>query len=263
MLKSSTDRPVALDVLAIAAHPDDTEITCGGLLIKMIRMGRKVGVLDLAAGEMGTYGDQHTRAAEAASAAKVMGLAFRTNAGMPDAAIEHTQENKLRIAQVIRDTRPELVVLPHWTQRHPDHLACSQLGYDACFLAGLAKLPIEGEPHRPRKIIYASYYRNTDYSFLVDISDVFEQKLRAIAAYESQFGDASWVEEILEKGATGSSVTEAGRKEVFAPGIHIFDLLYSRSRTLGHLVGVQFAEAYTIKENILIDDPQKMPVRSI
>lgn len=263
MMKYSMDKPVALDVLAIAAHPDDSEITCGGLLIKMIHMGRKVGVLDLAAGEMGTYGDQHTRAAEAASAAKIMGLVFRANTGMPDAAIEHTQENKLRIAQVIRDTRPELVVLPHWTQRHPDHLACSQLGYDACFLAGLAKLPISGEPHRPRKIIYASYYRNTDYSFLVDISDVFEQKLRAIAAYESQFGDTSWVDEILKKGVAGSGVLEAGRKEVFAPGTHIFDLLYSRSRTLGHTVGVQFAEAYTIKENILIDDPQKMPVRSI
>ena len=263
MMKYSMDKPVALDVLAIAAHPDDSEITCGGLLIKMIHMGRKVGVLDLAEGEMGTYGDQHTRAAESELAAKVMGLVFRANAGMPDAAIEHTQESKLRIAQVIRDTRPELVVLPHWTQRHPDHLACSQLGYDACFLAGLAKLPIDGEPHRPRKIIYASYYRNTDYSFLVDISDVFEQKLRAIAAYESQFGDASWVDEIVKKGVARGGIAETGRKEVFAPGTHIFDLLYSRSRTLGHMVGVQFAEAYTIKENILIDDPQKMPVRSI
>jgi bacillithiol biosynthesis deacetylase BshB1 len=261
-MKYSMGKPATLDVLAIAAHPDDAEITCGGLLIKMIRLGRKVGVLDLVAGEMGTYGDQHTRAAEAAAAAKALGLVFRANAEMPDAAVELSQDNKLRIAQVIRDTRPELVVLPHWIQRHPDHLACSQLGYDACFLAGLAKMTLEGQPHRPRKIIYASYYRNTDYSFLVDISDVFEQKLRAIAAYESQFGDSSWVDEIIKKGAAGR-VVESGRKEVFAPGVHIFDLLYSRSRTLGHMVGVQFAEAYTIKENILVDDPQKMPVRSI
>jgi len=251
-----------LDVLAIAAHPDDAEITSGGLLIKMVKLGRKVGLLDLVRGEMGTYGDEHDRAAEAAAAAGIMGLAYRGNADMPDAAIEYTQANKLKIAQVIRETRPELVVLPHWVQRHPDHLACSRLGYDACFLAGLQKLSVKGEPHRPRKIIYASYYRNTDYSFLVDIGEVFEQKLRAIAAYESQFGDASWVDEILSR-ASASSVIESARKDIFSPGIHIFDLLYSRSRALGQLVGVTFAEAYTIKENILIDDPQAMPVRSI
>jgi len=254
---------VSLDVLAIAAHPDDAEITCGGLLIKMIRKGRKVGVLDLARGEMGTYGDEHDRAAEAASAAKIMGLSYRGNAEMPDAGVEFTQENKLKIAQVIRDTKPELVILPHWEQRHPDHLACSRLGYDACFLAGLAKLPLSGEPHRPRKIIYASYYRNTDHSFLVDIGEVFEQKLRAIAAYESQFGDPAWVDDVLKGSAAAETVISAGRKGVFAPGVHIFDLLYSRSRTLGQTVGVTFAEAYTIKEHMLIDDPQKMPVRSI
>lgn len=252
-----------LDVLAIAAHPDDSEITSGGLLIKMVRMGRKVGILDLARGEMGTYGNAHDRASEAAAAAKIMGLAYRGNAEMPDAGIEFRQENKLKIAQVIRDKKPELVVLPHWSQRHPDHLACSRLGYDACFLAGLSKLPLEGEPHRPRKIVYASYYRNTDYSFLVDIGEVFEQKLRAIAAYESQFGDASWVDDILNRSAAADQVVEAGRKDVFSPGVHIFDLLYSRSRALGQLVGVTFAEAYTVKEHMLIDDPQKMPVRSI
>jgi len=252
-----------LDVLAIAAHPDDAEITSGGLLIKMVRMGRKVGILDLARGEMGTYGNAHDRAGEAGAAARIMGLAYRGNAEMPDAGIEFRQENKLKIAQVIRDKKPELVVLPHWAQRHPDHLACSRLGYDACFLAGLAKLPLEGEPHRPRKIIYASYYRNNDYSFLVDIGEVFEQKLRAIAAYESQFGDKSWVDDILSRSAPASQVVEAGRKDVFSPGVHIFDLMYSRSRALGQLVGVTFAEAYTVKEHMLIDDPLKMPVRSI
>jgi bacillithiol biosynthesis deacetylase BshB1 len=255
-------KPVRLDVLAIAAHPDDAEITSGGLLIKLVKLGRKVGVLDLVRGEMGTYGDEHDRAAEAAAAARIMGLAYRGNADMPDAAVEYTQANKLKIAQIVREMRPELVVLPHWAQRHPDHLACSRLGYDACFLAGLQKLSVEGEPHGPRKIIYASYYRNTDYSFLVDIGEVFELKLRAIAAYESQFGDPSWVDDILSR-ASASNVIEAARKDVFSPGIHIFDLLYSRSRVLGQSVGVTFAEAYTVKENILIDDPQKMPVRSI
>jgi len=170
-----------LDILAIAAHPDDIEITCGGLLIKLADKDRATGVLDLTQGEMGTRGSISDRANEAARAAEVLGLAYRKNARMPDSAVEYSQANKLKIAQVIRDTRPEAVILPHWVQRHPDHLACSRLGYDACFLAGLTKAKLDGDPHRPRKIIYASYFRNTDYSFLVDISDEFERKVEAVA----------------------------------------------------------------------------------
>ena len=254
---------VTLDVLAIAAHPDDAEITCGGLLVKLVRKGRKVGVLDLSRGEMGTHGDEKIRASEAISAAEIMGLTYRSNADIPDAAVEYNQENKLKIAQVIRDTCPELVILPHWEQRHPDHLACSQFGYDACFLAGLQKLDLAGEPHRPRKIIYASYFRNTDYSFIVDVSDVFDQKLRAIAAYESQFGNPSWVDGLADRAGDSTIPVASTRKDIFSPGVHIYDLLYTRSHSLGQQVGVKFAEAYTIKENLLIDAPQKMPVRSI
>ena len=127
----------------------------------------------------------------------------------------------------------------------------------------MQKLDLAGEPHRPRKIIYASYYRNTDYSFLVDISDHFEPKLRAIAAYASQFGDPAWVDGFMDESRAGTIPIAATRKDIFAPGVHIYDLLYSRSRALGQQVGVTFAEAYTVKENQLIDDPQKMPVSSI
>ncbi len=234
-----------LDILAIAAHPDDIEITCGGLLIKMAKRGRKTGALDLTRGEMGTLGDTNSRVAETAAAAEVLGLSYRENFSLPDSALEFNQENKLKIAAVIRATQPELVILPHWQQRHPDHLVCSRLGYDACFLAGLKKLDVEGEPYRPRKIIYVSYFRNTDYSFLVDISDEFEQKCEAVAAYRSQFANP---------------VTA---KHIFQPGIDIFDLMRTRAAALGQLVGVKYAEAYTIKEQILIDDPQKMPVQSV
>jgi N-acetylglucosamine malate deacetylase 1 len=234
-----------LDVLAIAAHPDDVEITCGGLLIQMVKRGRSVGVLDLTQGEKGTLGDENDRAKEAAAAATLMGLTWRGNLALPDSALEHVQPSKLKIAEVIRGTRPELVILPHWEQRHPDHLACSKLGYDACFFAGLKKMELDGVPHRPRKIIYASYYRNTDYSFLVDISDVFDQKCRAVAAYASQFGDPQIA------------------KTVFQPGADIYDLMRVHDGWLGSRVGVQYAEAYTIKEQMLVDDPQKMPVASI
>ncbi len=236
---------VKLDILAIAAHPDDIEITCGGFLIKMSRTGRSVGALDLTQGEMGTYGDKNDRMAEAAAAAEAMGLVYRENLRLKDSAVDVNHENKLKIAQVLRDTRPELVVLPHWSQRHPDHVACYQLGYDGCFLAGLKKADLSGEPFRPRKIIYVSYFRNTDYSFLVDISDTFEQKCAAVAAYGSQFDNAD------------------NAKRIFQPGVDIFEFMQARARQLGLLVGVQYAEAFTVKENILMDDPQKMPVSSI
>ena len=237
--------PFKLDILAIAAHPDDVEITCGGLLIKMANRGRKTGILDLTRGETGSLGDVSERDAEASAAAEILGLSYRENFSLPDSALEMKQEYKLKIAAVIRSTQPEVVILPHWRQRHPDHLICSQLGHDACFLAGLKKLDIKGYPYRPRKIIYVSYFRNTDYSFLVDISDEFEQKCEAVAAYRSQFDNPE------------------RSKNVFMPGIDIFDLMRTRAAALGQLVRVKYAEAYTIKEHILIDDPQKMPVQSI
>jgi bacillithiol biosynthesis deacetylase BshB1 len=237
--------PTQLDILAIAAHPDDIEITCGGFMIKMASMGRKTGALDLTAGEMGTYGDQTDRASEAAAAAEIMGLTWRGNLGIPDSAVEFNQANKLKIAQVIRQTQPELVVLPHWEQRHPDHAACSRLGFDACFLAGLKKIDIEGEPFRPRKIVYASYFRNTDHSFMVDISESFETKCKAIAAYHSQFSD------------------EVAAKRIFMPGVDVNEMIRIRAAQLGQQIGVQYAEAFTLKEPIRYDDPQKMPGQSI
>lgn len=254
-----------LDILAIAAHPDDVEITCGGLLIKMGKKGRTTGVVDLTRGEAGTLGTAEDRETEFLEATKILGLAYRTNLNLGDSAVELNHGNKLKIAAKIRETRPDLVILPHWEQRHPDHRVCSTLGYDACFLAGLKKAPLNGDPHRPRKIIYATYYRNTDFSFMVDISEEFEQKCLAIGAYKSQFGNEGGVPMI--KALTGEinlqDVFSIGPKNIFAPGTSIFDLLFTRAHQLGQLVGVQFAEAYTIKEHILIDDPLSLSVRSI
>lgn len=254
---------VKLDALAIAAHPDDIEITCGGTLIKMVKRGRAVGALDLTRGEMGTHGDEHDRAREAADAARIMGLAYRGNAEIADAAVENNQENRLRVAAIIRATKPELVILPHWEQRHPDHHACSKLGYDACYLAGLKKLPLDGEPHRPRKIIYASYFRNADHSFFVDISGEFEQKCEAVAAYKSQFGGGQSLNEIFHEYIEKLTPKSGASQNIFSPGINIYDLMHTRARALGQLVRVQYAEAFTVKERILIDDPLKMPVASV
>jgi len=236
---------IKLDALAIAAHRDDIEITCGGTIIKMVDMGKKVGFLDLTEGEMGTKGTAEERGAEAKDAAKIMGLTFRANLRLPDAGVEVTQDNKLKIAQVIRDTRPELVILPYWTQRHPDHLMASLLGYDACYFAGLKKLDLDGDPHRPRKIIYTSSFRDGQHSFFVDVTDQFDRKLKAVAAYKSQFD------------GTPSS------REIYRPGVDIFEYMTITARHYGNRVGVKYAEAFAIKESILIDNPISMPVRSI
>jgi bacillithiol biosynthesis deacetylase BshB1 len=236
---------IKLDVLAIAAHRDDIEITSGGTVIKLVDKGRKVGVLDLTQGEMGTKGTAADRTSEADEAAKILGLSYRHNLKLPDSAIEVNRENKLKIAGIIRETKPELVILPFWIQRHPDHLYAMQLGYDACYLAGLKKLEIEGEAHRPRKIIYSSSFRDIRHSFYIDITDQLDRKLKAVAAYRSQFD------------GTPQS------REIYKPGVDIFNFMTVTAAQYGFQVGVKYAEAFTIKENILIDDPSAMPVRSI
>src|SRR5437660_439483 len=160
----TASRIPSLDVMAIAAHRDDVEQTCGGTLLKMAQQGRRTGILDLTQGEMGTRGTAADRAGEAAEAARILKVGFRQALDIPDGRVENTWENRLKIARVIREQRPSVVILPYWQGRHPDHYTCSILGYDACFLAGLRKLqledsskaPLVDRPHRPFKIIYAT-----------------------------------------------------------------------------------------------------------
>src|SRR5579864_7939839 len=197
----------SLDILAIAAHRDDVEQTCGGTLLKAAQRGQRTGILDLTQGEMGTRGTAKDRANEAAAAAKILGVSWRTALDIPDGRVENTWENRLKVASAIRETRPRLVILPYWLGRHPDHYTASVLGYEACFLAGLAKLALnhprsgigqtgsatrENEslpPHRPFKIIYATLYYDVRPAFVVDIGDQFEGKFASIMAYTSQFSN--------------------------------------------------------------------------
>src|SRR6266568_2278620 len=135
-----------LDILAIAAHRDDVEQTCGGTLLKMADRGHRAGILDLTRGEMGTRGTAEDRAREAADAARILCVSWREALDIPDGRVENTWENRLKVARVIRQTRPRVVILPYWKGRHPDHYTASKLGYEACFLAGLAKLAISHQP---------------------------------------------------------------------------------------------------------------------
>jgi bacillithiol biosynthesis deacetylase BshB1 len=234
-----------LDLLAIAAHRDDVEQTCGGTLIRMAEKGYRTGVLDLTEGEMGTRGDAATRAREAAEAAREMLLAWRGNLGLPDARLQAALEAKLAIAAEIRATQPAAVILPYWEGRHPDHYRTAELGYEACFLAGLKKLELNGAPHRPRKILYASLYANIRPSFVVDISSQFERRLRALLCYRSQYEDQ----------AAGSGLFPA--QEEMAERIRAV------ARYYGMLIGARYGEPYVVKEMMSVDDVVRMPVRSL
>jgi bacillithiol biosynthesis deacetylase BshB1 len=235
-----------LDVLAIAAHRDDIELTCGGTVIKMVETGYKVGALDLSAGESGSRGSATLRAKEAARAAKVMGLAHRENLNLPDAAIENVREYKLKIAQKVRDLRPHTVILPYWEGRHPDHYMTGQIGYEACFLAGLDKLPLDGPAFRPFKIIYASVYVPAVVpTFVVDVTKQFEKKLKSILCYSSQFSSDKDV------------------RNLFPTRQDLRERVGSLARHFGLMVGVRFGEPFVTREVAAVDDIVTMPVRSI
>jgi len=243
----------ALDVLAIAAHRDDVEQTCGGTLLKMAEQGHRTGILDLTQGEMGTRGTAEDRAREAAEAARILKVSFRQALDIPDGRVENTWENRLKIARTIRQQRPRIVILPYWQGRHPDHYTCSTLGYEACFLAGLSKLQLENSgqeplvdrPHRPFKIIYATLYYDIRPTFVVDITGQFEARLESIYAYKSQFTDQ-----------------EAGRND-FPAHAEIRERVSTMAHFYGMLAGVKYAEPFVQKEVGLVEDLTVIPVKSI
>src|SRR5215467_6423360 len=176
-----------LDLLAIAAHPDDVELTCGGTLLKMAECGYKTGILDLTAGEMGTRGTPEIREREAAKAANLLGVTWRGTLGVPDSDVQPSRQHKLRLATMIRHLRPKTVIVPYWEARHPDHYHASTLGYEGCFLAGLKQLPIDGDPFRPFKILYSTAFADVRPTFVVDITKQYDQRHKAILAFSSQF----------------------------------------------------------------------------
>ena len=238
-----------VDVLAIAAHRDDVELTCGGTLAKAARSGHRVGVVDLTQGEMGTRGDAATRAAEAARAAQALGVHVRLNAGLPDAHLTNDEASRTKVVELIRRTKPRVVILPYPVGRHPDHRVASDLGRDACYLAGLAKYGGEGatEPHRPFKLLYALAYREDPVkpSFVVDISDCFEAKMQAIRCYASQFAGAK---------AAG---------EIFPTGQDLYELIRVQSAHYGSLIRRPYGEPFFTHETLAVDDVMTLGGQSI
>ena len=233
-----------VDLLAIGAHRDDVELTCGGTLLKAAAQGYRTAVIDLTQGEMGTRGSAELRAKEASRAADVLGLAARENLNLPDAGIVNTPDTRAMLARLIRRYQPRVVLAPSRHGRHPDHGVSAQLVRDACFVAGLAKIAPDVPTHRPHKVVHCLAYRQ-DFdrpSFVVDISGEFDQKLEAVRCYASQFDDA----------------TQAG--EVYPNGEPLYDVLRHYAAYYGALIRTRYGEPFETTELLRVDDVVAMDV---
>jgi len=236
-----------VDILAIAAHRDDVELTCAGILAKAVDAGHRAGILDLTAGESGTRGSASLRAKEAERAADILGVAERRNAGLADAHLHNTEETRRAVVAEIRHFAPRVVILPFPVGRHPDHRIASELGRDACYLAGLEKYEAPGSPHRPHKILYALSYREDPLkpTFVVDIGAQFERKIAAIRCYASQFDGAQ---------AAG---------EIFPTGQDLYALVETQNAHYGSLIRARYGEPFFTHETMAVEDVVTLEVRSM
>jgi bacillithiol biosynthesis deacetylase BshB1 len=236
-----------VDILAIAAHRDDVELTCAGTLLKAADAGYRTGILDLTAGETATRGSADLRAEEASRAGSILGVAERRNAGLPDAHLQSSEESRRVVVAEIRHFAPRVVILPFPVGRHPDHRVASELGRDSCFLAGLARYDAPGSPHRPHKILYALSYREDPLkpTFVVDISGQFDRKLAAIRCYASQFDGAK---------AAG---------EIFPTGQDLYSLVETQNAHYGSLIRTRYGEPFYTHETVAVDDVLSLGVQSL
>jgi N-acetylglucosamine malate deacetylase 1 len=238
----------AFHIAGICAHPDDAELVMGGTVALEAARGRRVALVDLTRGECGSRGTPETRAQEAQDAAGVLGVRHRESLGLPDARLAHVPEHKDPLVEAVRRLRPELVILPYWEQRHPDHAMASRIGYDACFLAGLKNYrPDLGPAFRPRKIVYAlsmTEASETAPSFVVDITSVWDVKMRAVRAFASQFTPGP-----------GETVTLPFERFQLA--------VEANARRHGERIGVQYGEGFLVREPMKVDDLLSLEGRSV
>jgi bacillithiol biosynthesis deacetylase BshB1 len=233
-----------VDLLAVAAHPDDVEQTCGGTLLRAAEAGYLTGIIDLTAGEMGSRGTPEQRLEEAADAARVLRVAERVNMRFPDTRLINSVEYREKLALEIRRLRPRTIIIPYWEARHPDHFHAGSIAFDATFLSGLRKLDADTPPHRPYKLIYSSLYGNVTPSFVVDITPHFERRMESLFSYRSQYG------------------AQERASDLFPDAGEIRDRLAGIARFYGNLIGAKYGEPFVVKETMRVDDVVSMPVRS-
>jgi bacillithiol biosynthesis deacetylase BshB1 len=235
---------MSVDILAIAAHRDDVELTCGGTLLAAAARGRRTAIVDLTAGEAGTRGSADLRAREAERAAEILGVSARENLGLPDARLVNTPETRAKVAVVIRRFRPRVVIAPAAHGRHPDHRVAAELIRDASFVAGLAKVEPSVPAHRPFKVIHTLTYREdvVKPTFIVDISEVFDRKLEAIQCYASQF----------------EGVKQAG--EVYPNGDPLLDIVRHQAAHYGSQIRARYGEPFFTHETMRVEDVATLEV---
>jgi bacillithiol biosynthesis deacetylase BshB1 len=235
----------SIDILAIGAHRDDVEQTCGGTLLRMAERGAITGILDLTAGEAGTRGSAAQRTVEAERAADILMTRWRGNAELPDGLLESSIDSRLRVAQFIRQMQPRILILPYPKARHPDHYTAGRLGYEAAFVAGLRQLAggdDTGAAFRPKSIVYASLYADERPTFIVDITEQFERRMRALLAYESQYEDQ-----------------KEGR-EIFPERTDIPARVEALARTYGMMIGVRYGEPFISPTPLRADDLRELQI---
>jgi N-acetylglucosamine malate deacetylase 1 len=226
-----------VDYLFFGAHPDDVELSSGATIARAVKDGRRVGMIDLTRGEMGTRGTPAIRRREAAAAARVLGASFRDQLDFGDGVLRHGRDEELEIIEIIRATRPHLVFAPYPDDRHPDHTRTGQLITDAWFYAGLRQLKTKLTAHRPQAVIY--YLQNYMYppSFVVDTTASWKTKMRAIAAYRSQFHDP-----------------KSKEPQTFISSPVFLDMIEARGKHFGALIGAPYGEAFVTKQPPRLDD---------
>jgi bacillithiol biosynthesis deacetylase BshB1 len=226
-----------VDVLAIAAHPDDVELTCGGTLTKLKRRGYRIGIVDLTRGEMGTRGTPEIRAREAKRAAEILGAEFREALDLGDGGLRRGREEELAVIDVIRREKPRIVFTPYPEDRHPDHRRAGQLVTDACYYAGTRKIETRHPAHRPQQTIYFSTFVSHAPQFLVDVTDVIDVRRAAMRAFESQFH---------KEGSTEPPTMLAQKS--------FLEMIEARAREYGAMINVEFAEGFLAQRPPRIED---------
>lgn len=233
-----------LDILAIVAHPDDAELCAGGTLIKMVRMGKKVGIVDLTKGDLGSRGTPEIRMQEAAAASQILGLTARDNLGYRDGFFRNDEEHQLGVIRMIRRFRPEILIANSLQDRHPDHGRAAQLVKTASFYSGLRMLKTEWsgqvqQEWRPKKIFYFIQDQYLEPDFVVDITAHFAEKQQAMRAYSTQFFNP--------EDTSDDPVTHISSK-------HFWDFMEARAREMGHKIGVTYGEGFQYEGTLKVDD---------
>lgn len=237
---------MSADVLAFGPHPDDVELFCGGTIAKMVHQGRSVGLIDMTRGELGTRGSRETREAEATSAATILGVAFRENLGLPDGGLNaRDYRQRDTVVQCIRTHRPKMILAPQAKDRHPDHKQGMDLVAEAVFFANVGKYPSKLERHKTRAVLYYPMWWHPEPDLIVDVSDFWETRMKAVTAYETQF----------------SSKGEAG-PDTFLAQPKFLEWVDGRGSQFGAIIGVKKGEAFTMRLPIPVDDPFELLVNS-